>query len=309
MGIGSDALEFLATLKRQGLIPPEPAVIEIGAQQLNNDFLRAGSQIEALGRLFNARGPFVLPNPPAARGVQGEPEHLDASAPRARDFWTWLGFAYVSIDIDGTPGSIALDLNFDDAPLELRQKFHLVTNFGTTEHVANQLNAFKIIHDLTAVGGIMLHNVPAQGMADHGLVNYNPKFFWYLARSNGYRLIHADLSASSQSHRLSDRVINKLKCFGDIPEAVQNYTMADAAIRAIMQKVVDAPFTPPLDVADGATTDLPRLRERYWPVFDRDAFDAFRDKAKPWWKRMALRVARPAARMLRAIRRGILNLG
>jgi hypothetical protein len=28
-------------------------------------------------------------------------------------------------------------------------------NCGTTEHVLNQLNAFRLIHDATAVGGLM----------------------------------------------------------------------------------------------------------------------------------------------------------
>jgi hypothetical protein len=63
-------------------------------------------------------------------------------------------------------------------------------NFGTTEHVANQLNAFKLIHDLAAKGCIMVHTLPSHGQFNHGLVNYNPKFFWMLARSNGYRLLH-----------------------------------------------------------------------------------------------------------------------
>ena len=308
MGIGSDTVFFLSLLKERGLIPVKPAVLELGAQQLNNDFLSSGQQIAALGRLFDAQGRLALPAPTAVHADHDEMERLDPSAPLARDFWTWLGFAYASIDIDGSPGSIALDLNFDDAPAALRHKFHLVTNFGTTEHVANQLNAFRIIHDLTAAEGIMMHNVPAQGMADHGLFNYNPKFFWFLARSNGYKLIYADITVSDRTYRLSDRILNRLNCFGEIPEAVRNYAAADAAIRVLMQKVVDAPFVPPLDVSDGAQTDLPELRDRYWPVFDRGAFNALRDRGKPWPKRLTLRIVRPAERLLRTIRRGILNL-
>ena len=64
----------------------------------------------------------------------------------------------------------------------------MVTNFGTTEHIANQLQSFKIIHDLAAPGALMLHVVPAGGMPTDGLVSYNPKFFWLLCRSNGYRV-------------------------------------------------------------------------------------------------------------------------
>ena len=121
-----------------------------------------------------------------------QPPADDAVAPLARGFWTWLGCTYAAIDIDGTPGSIPLDLNVDDAPAAARGAFHLVTNFGTTEHIANQLNVFKVIHDLAVPGGVFVHEVPAQGMWNHGLVNYNPKFFWMLARSNGYEVIFMD---------------------------------------------------------------------------------------------------------------------
>ena len=106
-----------------------------------------------------------------------------------------FGSGYAAIDIDASPGSIPLDLNFDDVPAEFKASFALVTNFGTTEHVANQLNAFKTIHDLAEVGGVMIHTVPAQGYMNHGLVNYNPKFFWMLARSNGYKWLYSTSEA------------------------------------------------------------------------------------------------------------------
>ena len=52
----------------------------------------------------------------------------------------------------------------------------LVVNAGTTEHVVNQDNAFRVMHDLTKVGGVMMHEVPAGGMLTHGVVGYNPQF-------------------------------------------------------------------------------------------------------------------------------------
>ena len=48
----------------------------------------------------------------------------------------------------------------------------MVTNFGTTEHIANQLQSFKIIHDLAAPGALMLHVVPAGGMPMTGPLLY-----------------------------------------------------------------------------------------------------------------------------------------
>ena len=59
-----------------------------------------------------------------------------------------------------------------------------------------------MIHDLTRHGGIMVHALPAQGMMNHGLVNYNFKFFWMLARSNGYTFIDAHFLHERQSYSL-----------------------------------------------------------------------------------------------------------
>ena len=75
-------------------------------------------------------------------------------------------------------------LNHDE--ISAFRKYHLVTNFGTTEHVANQLNAFEIIHELTAPKGVMVHSVPAQGATSiMDVINYNPKFFWMWRGRNG----------------------------------------------------------------------------------------------------------------------------
>ena len=151
--------------------------------------------------------PFVDPIP--SKIVHGVLEHQEVTAPHARNFWHWLGLGYAAIDIDGSPDAIPLDLNYDDIPKPEKGKYQLITNFGTTEHVANQLNAFKVIHDLTAVNGVMVHNLPAQGMLNHGLVNYNFKFFWMLARSNGYKWLYADLHAWNNRLYSRNRYIQK----------------------------------------------------------------------------------------------------
>src|SRR5580692_573975 len=189
MGLSVATIELLIRLRQDGSMPTSGAVIEIGAQQLSNAFLRARDRLELLGQLCGATTKLDLPVP-EAKPIGVEP--LSESAPLARQFWEWLGFQYASIDIDGSPNSIPLDLNYDTLPDWAQKKFDVVTNFGTTEHIANQLNAFRVIHDLTAPGGIMIHVVPAQGMFNHGLINYNLKFFWMLSRSNGYGWLDMD---------------------------------------------------------------------------------------------------------------------
>ena len=41
----------------------------------------------------------------------------------------------------------------------------------------NQLNAFRLIHDACAIGGLMYHGVPIAGDFSHGLIGYHPKLF------------------------------------------------------------------------------------------------------------------------------------
>ncbi|HXC29022.1 MAG TPA: hypothetical protein VNV38_13785 [Stellaceae bacterium] len=172
---------------------------------------------------------------------------------------------------------LPLDLNYDDVPADLVGKHQLVTNYGTTEHVANQLNAFKVMHDLAAPGGIMMHSLPAQGSVNHGLVNYNPKFFWMLARSNGYEWLYMDYFARGE-HPVPPNVIDVVSRFApDIAAREKDTRLVDMSLMVVLKKVFDIPFVPPLDVNTGTRTDNPVLAERYWTVFTPDAFDCLGD--------------------------------
>ncbi len=274
MGISSGDLDILIMLKEQGYITHSTSMIEIGAQQLSNTFLSASIQIEKLAHLFGASLPHPFSDPSPSHIVHGELEHLNSQSPPARIFWKWLGFNYKSIDLDGSHDSIPLDLNYDDAPKNAMGRYPLVTNFGTTEHVANQLNAFKIIHDLTAVGGTMIHNLPAQGMLNHGLVNYNPKFFWMLARSNGYKWLYIDFTSATSYYELPQNIVDHVAQYNsNIVDQSKNYQTADAGLIVVLQKVFDTPYVSPLDVPTGTEINNKVLEERYWSIFKKDPFE------------------------------------
>ena len=267
VGMGASTLPLLMALKRRGYIPNGSAVIEIGAQQLDESFVAARRDIAATGRFFGITDP-----PPsfAWTGPRSDTNVL-AGAPLAREFWTWLGLSYASIDIDGSPGSIPLDLNYDEVPTESVGKYDVVTNFGTTEHVANQLQSFKIVHDLATPGGLMLHVLPTSGGLNHGLVSYNPKFFWMLGRSNGYKIAFMTMGQSERDSGLPQNLLEFLALYE--PKAAKDFAafrMPVTSIVVALQKVFDTPFVAPLDVPTGATTDHASLRDRYWSVFNPD---------------------------------------
>jgi SAM-dependent methyltransferase len=103
-------------------------------------------------------------------------------------------YRYRCLDLYDGEFTIVADLNKFEVPAEQRCTFDLVTNVGTTEHVTDQVNAFRVIHDFAKVGANFLHNVPFTGYFNHGLYNYHPIFFVFLASANEYEIRHLSLS-------------------------------------------------------------------------------------------------------------------
>jgi hypothetical protein len=156
-------------------------------------------------------------------------------------------------------------------PTELVGRYDIVTNFGTTEHVANQLQSFKVIHDLATPGAIMLHVLPASGSPNHGLVSYNPKYFWMLGRSNGYKIAFMTMGQSERDAGLPDDLMEFLTLYEPRAKSeFATYTMPVTSLVVALQKVFDTPFVAPIDVPTGMTTEHSSLRERYWSVLKPD---------------------------------------
>jgi hypothetical protein len=277
MALSVDDLQSIIELKTSGHLPRDGAVIDLGSQRVDNRALAARTKILELGALFGASGDYPLP--PPLRHADGHPP-ADAELPMAELLWRWLGYDYASIDIDGTPGCIPLDLNYDSVPDAQRGQYHIVTNFGTTEHVANQCNAFKVVHDLTALGGMMMHNVPAQGMLTHGLVNYTHKFFWMLARSNGYDVIKLSFMIEPLEYSLPEN-IRDTTVVAHGKKHAENHQETDCGLVVILRKIFDIPFVAPIDVNTGTRTDNEVLKERYWTVFQPAPFDGLPRHRQP----------------------------
>lgn len=267
MGINArDGVLFCELWSSGGLT--RRTIAELGAQQVSDSLLAAPDLLDRLGTIYQAKGPCPLRQPLAISGPERR-ETLSPEAPPASLLWEWLGFEYAAIDIDGSPGAIRLDANFDSVPTEHVGRYGLVTNFGTTEHIANQLNAFRILHDLTAPGGVMVHRLPAQGDLGHGLFSYNPKWFWALARSNRYGWLRFEYDVGGNSEQIRPDIVQAITHMSPANEArLRDYRATDCAMAVVFQKLHDEPFIPPLDVPSEIRTDDPILRERYWTVFD-----------------------------------------
>jgi hypothetical protein len=179
------------------------------------------------------------------------------------EIWHRCGLDYISYDVVEAPRSRVFDLNFHQVPSADQQSALFVTNIGTTEHLANQLNAFRTVHDLLKVGGVAIHAVPFTGMFNHSLFNYHPKFFFSLIVNNCYRLRHVEFrgpglhAAWDPGNTIFDG--DYLTHHPRLPgsEAWSAITLHSGMIYLIIERRHPDAFVPPVDFASGYFGDIP----------------------------------------------------
>jgi len=91
---------------------------------------------------------------------------------------------YVSIDGNGR-GTLTADLNL---PIAL-EEFDLVTDFGTGEHIFDQAQVWRTLHNLTKPGGFIAFDRPAQGYQKHCYYLTNECLYQDIARANSYEIV------------------------------------------------------------------------------------------------------------------------
>lgn len=164
------------------------------------------------------------------------------------------GMQYASFDIAAGYRTTILDLNNAALPPDLRGRFDLVLNFGTTEHILNQLNCFKVIHDATKVGGHIYHSLPAVGYVNHGYITYTGRCFFDMAGFNEYELVAcwfdgptggASIFDSLESYSVYFPALGKaLKSIANTDQGrvLRDLRIPDIGINVVYRKVKDRPF-------------------------------------------------------------------
>ncbi len=228
MGYGSHALgvieNILACRDNLGQI----RVLELGAQEINYDVLPS-----TIFHFIYRLNPHFRRADQIARLLPG-----CFAAPVFRA----ANVGYTCIDLFEADGVVQLDLNLNPLPFEHHDKYDLVTNMGTTEHIFNQARTFEAIHDAAKVGGIMLHAVPCNGLFNHGLIKYEPRFFLFLAHANKYEIVQWDV--------VEGRRPDYMPVNDDIPGS-RNWSGRDLTqllVRFVLRKRSNAPFVQPTDV-------------------------------------------------------------
>jgi hypothetical protein len=161
MGINLESVLLLHELAKKGLLA-KGRVLELGLQDM---FIPS----EKLSKLLNT----------------------ERSITSSSELFSFFGFEnHLSIDGHKTANCYPLDLNYEiDSEILTKLKSELVTNFGTSEHIFNQMNVFRNIHNFCTKEGVMIHAVPILGNAQHGYFNYQPRMFFEMAAANNYGIL------------------------------------------------------------------------------------------------------------------------
>ncbi len=123
----------------------------------------------------------------------------------ASQYFEAKGFEVVTIDLGVGSDSVKksekrtkrLILHYDltkPIPLEIG-KFDFIVDFGTAEHIENQYELHRNIHNLCKMGGIMIRSNPSDkycgghSSKHHGLFHYTPAFYVRLSKLCKYRIV------------------------------------------------------------------------------------------------------------------------
>lgn len=239
------ALEYsvLVDLKRRGLLPPAPHVLELGAQNWYGDV-----SFRAVAVLADE---VYADEPDCREEFKAEYERIVGAIEAgdmagglrqfARLFYRLVfGFAsYAAIDLDDAPDTLHHDLNF---PVPIERRFDVVTNIGTAEHVFDIAQVFATVHERTAPGGLMIHTAPVNGWWDHGFYAVQPTLYFDVAAANGYETV----AMTCATLKPFDAVrVDAREDFLRLAEAGRLGT--HAVVNCVLRKgVKDAPFRAPI---------------------------------------------------------------
>jgi SAM-dependent methyltransferase len=175
MAINALQVAWISRLAGKKIIRPGDSILEFGPQ----DLLCARAVVEQYG----------LRHKDAQTVRKVLDEAYDGESPKPvvpSAFYSLFGTdRYRSLDLMDTRSDWLRDCN---EPFKLPERFDVVTNFGTAEHVFNIGAMFQSVHDALKPGGVALHVLPAFGDVNHGFYNIHPTTYLDLAAANNYSI-------------------------------------------------------------------------------------------------------------------------
>jgi len=260
MGMSIDRLLYL---QAKGILKSDSKLLDIGPQ---NVFCIPDDKL----RDFYSRAGSILKGEAFEKEIQ---RIVYFSTPRPDERTTLLSeiIALTSVEynsFDVCPGlkTDIVDLNYESLRSRYKEYYDIVLNFGTTEHVFNQWNSFRIMHDALKTGGILYCQLPATGYLDHGYYCYTPLFFHDLAEANDYVIVDLFFTVAGETH-LDKMGIDFRNDDGMIPcqatPSPDRSVFSNFNVHAVLRKTRSAPFRLRLEVATAHAGVDGEILERY----------------------------------------------
>jgi len=179
MGLEKSALRFIAREHRRK--PFTGPVLTLGRQDVfaTMDAIHALLVSEGISPTDLWRGERTRTDTPTCIGHRTEPQGVA--------FFRLLGVTEV-LALDCSPyegADIVHDLNCP-APEALHDRFDLIVDGGTTEHVFDVRQALTNIARMLKIGGRVIHISPANNWVNHGFYQFSPTLFYDYYGGNGF---------------------------------------------------------------------------------------------------------------------------
>jgi hypothetical protein len=121
---------------------------------------------------------------------EGEDDELMA---HEEAYFQALGYdALESLDISDYEGATHIwDLNRPEIPSDLTQRFDVILNNGTLEHIFNVPNCLSNVTQMLKPGGYIIHEVPCHNHFDHGFYTFSPCLFFDYYAANKFQILES----------------------------------------------------------------------------------------------------------------------
>ena len=187
LGLGLDTVQSNLELYNLGYFKNTKAVIELGSQELHlkkDDLKEFFEYANIDSNLINKY--------PNINNWPGQPRCS------SKYFYESLGFSeYKCIDInfnssvnhqDNKNDYIIHDLNTPFKDKSQFNKFDLVTDYGTCEHIFNVSECYRTMHNLVKPGGYIM--ITQDVIKGHGFFLFDKPTFERIAAANNYKIIN-----------------------------------------------------------------------------------------------------------------------
>lgn len=178
MGIYSSMAKIIVSQKTNYNYKGEVATL--GVQHLNYD-------LQEVNEIFSSTKVEPDKSKPAILNSRIKNNWIKPNALDAKTLFHMMGFDNVEeIDVNGYENaSIIHDMN-NPVSDELHNKFDMVFDGGTIEHVFNIKEAIFNISRMLKLGGTIIHVQPLSGWINHGFFQLCPTFLSDYYSANGY---------------------------------------------------------------------------------------------------------------------------